>query len=501
MTHTIEAEVIDTNTGEVLSSQTGLVPSSNHPIAYGMPAMDLDRAKSRYLALKDFIGTCLQEGRDYGAPFPGGDKPTLLKPGAEKLTTFFGLTTEFDLVEKIEDWTGANHGGHPLFSYTYRTTLSRSGMKICDAVGTCNSWESKYRYRKGERSCPKCGKETIIKGKAEYGGGFICFAKKGGCGAKFLDTDPSILNQPVGKVLNEEPYDLVNTIMKMASKRAYMAAVLIGCNASDYFTQDAEDFVPEDSPRGGTTTQAGPPTGAGEQSKPGTGMDRQAPRGQSAEGVDLSARFAGACDRFRREFGMTSEDIAHRFGPEFTWDADTLKAMIQFYTQEAAARGASASDNKGGGVPQPSPRPAGAPEEIADEVEKIVGYFAAHGLTLDHLEKLRGRKVGKWTDTDCNVLKRNYEELNVGVPGSQIWNRWNQVFPPEPEPVPEELEEWEIQYPGLRLDTKIMVARAAAFGATWTDIEAAANKPLDELSEDEVKQIAAQLSSTERRVA
>jgi hypothetical protein len=39
------------------------------------------------------------------------------------------------------------------------------------------------------QACPKCGMVgAIIKGKPEYGGGWLCFGKKGGCGAKF-DTD------------------------------------------------------------------------------------------------------------------------------------------------------------------------------------------------------------------------------------------------------------------------------------------------------------------------
>jgi hypothetical protein len=33
--------------------------------------------------------------------------------------------------------------------------------------------------------CPVCGKDAVIKGKAEYGGGWLCFGKKGGCGAKW----------------------------------------------------------------------------------------------------------------------------------------------------------------------------------------------------------------------------------------------------------------------------------------------------------------------------
>lgn len=39
----------------------------------------------------------------------------------------------------------------------------------------------------GMRKCPVCGEETVIKGKKEYGGGYVCWKAKGGCGATFAD--------------------------------------------------------------------------------------------------------------------------------------------------------------------------------------------------------------------------------------------------------------------------------------------------------------------------
>jgi hypothetical protein len=102
--------------------------------------------------------------------------------------------------------------------------------------------ESKYRWRSAARKCPSCGKETIIKGKEEYGGGFVCFGKKGGCGAKFKDDDPAIIEQPSGKIENTDIADTCNTVIKMSKKRAYVDAVITACAASDIFTQDAEDL-------------------------------------------------------------------------------------------------------------------------------------------------------------------------------------------------------------------------------------------------------------------
>ena len=34
--------------------------------------------------------------------------------------------------------------------------------------------------------CPKCGKtDSVIKGKPEFGGGWLCYSKKNGCGEKW----------------------------------------------------------------------------------------------------------------------------------------------------------------------------------------------------------------------------------------------------------------------------------------------------------------------------
>lgn len=39
-------------------------------------------------------------------------------------------------------------------------------------------------------ACPKCGKvKAVIKGKPEFGGGWLCFKKKGGCGATWADGE------------------------------------------------------------------------------------------------------------------------------------------------------------------------------------------------------------------------------------------------------------------------------------------------------------------------
>lgn len=199
-----------------------------------------------YQMKKELIEGILREGVDFGA-VPGTDKPTLKKPGAEKMSNFYGLNPTFEDVETVEDWTGASHDGEPFFYYRQKCNLWKiiDGQRvlIASADGSCNSWEKKYRYRDMQRACPSCGKPAIIKGKAEYGGGWVCFKKKGGCGSTFPDNAPEITGQEVGQIKNPDIADQTNTILKMAQKRAFVAATLIATNTSDYFTQDMEDFI------------------------------------------------------------------------------------------------------------------------------------------------------------------------------------------------------------------------------------------------------------------
>ena len=219
-------------------SQALTVQSSTTFLA---PAASLAQLRDRYQIFNQFVKDTLRTGVDYQV-IPGTDKPSLVKPGAEKLAALFGLSARFVSVTRIEDWTGEEHGGEPLFYYVYSCELSRGDLFVASCEGSCNSREKKYRYRNADRVCPNCGKPTIIKGKEDYGGGWLCFAKKGGCGAKFKDGDPKITSQQVGQVINPDIADVVNTIQKMAQKRAFVGAVLIATNASEYFTQDIEDM-------------------------------------------------------------------------------------------------------------------------------------------------------------------------------------------------------------------------------------------------------------------
>ena len=217
-----------------------IVESQAEVAARYKPVMSIDESVQRYEEMQRYISRAFKEGTDFGA-IPGtGTRPTLLLPGAQKLCALFGYYPRYDYITRIEDWSGESFG-EPLFYYHVSCVLQRDGKTVGQGDGSCNSWEKKYRYRSADRLCPNCGNATIIKGKEEYGGGWLCFAKKGGCGTKFRDGDKAIEGQQVGQIANPDFADVINTVQKMAAKRALVAAVLVVTGLSDRFTQDIED--------------------------------------------------------------------------------------------------------------------------------------------------------------------------------------------------------------------------------------------------------------------
>ena len=222
------------------------------------PVMDLDVARSRMEQFQQFVAHYLEESKDGGqdggdyGPIPGaGKKKVLLKSGADKLCELYGLYDEYE-IEAQEDF------GTKLFYYKIKCILKsrRDDSTVGTGVGSCSTYESKYRWRQQDRTCPKCGNTTIIKGQEQYGGGWICWAKKGGCGAKYNDLAKQIIEQTVGRVENPDIMDTVNTVLKMAKKRAKIDAVIGVTRSSGIFTQDMEDVpMPQAKPPVERTTE------------------------------------------------------------------------------------------------------------------------------------------------------------------------------------------------------------------------------------------------------
>lgn len=190
---------------------------------------------SQIALIQSVMKSAMKQDEHYGI-IPGCVKPSLLKAGAEKLCLTFRLAPEYNTEER---WLENNHYYCKVVCTLMQIT---SGQKWGEGIGSCSTLESKYRYRKSERVCPECGQEAIIKGKQEYGGGWLCWTKKGGCGFKFGQIDERITSQQVSRVENVDIADVYNTVLKIACKRALVAATLSVTAASDIFTQDIEDL-------------------------------------------------------------------------------------------------------------------------------------------------------------------------------------------------------------------------------------------------------------------
>ena len=106
-------------------------------------AMTVQQVLGQVALIQQIMGAAMKDGEHYGK-IPGcGDKPTLLKPGAEKLCLTFRLAPTYDVDERTLD------RGHR--EYRVQCTLSSilTGAFIGQGVGICSTMEAKYRFRQG----------------------------------------------------------------------------------------------------------------------------------------------------------------------------------------------------------------------------------------------------------------------------------------------------------------------------------------------------------------
>lgn len=192
-------------TGRAENFQEGSIPATAPAAStdvYPDFAVPLEEVEKRSRRLQQFVREQLTDGEDYGI-IPGSNKPTLFKPGAEKLNAVFGFAPLAQVTNRVEDW---NKG---FVSYEVKVSLlnKRTGLIEAEGLGICNSRERRY-------------------------------AKQDAAG-------------------------IANTVLKMARKRALVDATLSATQASGHFTQEAEDVddpalrgpaLRAEQPQNGTST-------------------------------------------------------------------------------------------------------------------------------------------------------------------------------------------------------------------------------------------------------
>lgn len=140
-----------------------------------------------------FIHETMVEGIDYGK-VAGYSKPTLLKPGAEKICHYMKLSINYEVSHRFEEWQEG------IFYYEVRVVLKQldNMQSIAQGIGSANTKEKQY--------------------------------------------------------LDQSPFTFINTVLKMAKKRALVDAVLNISATSGIFTQDIEDIPRKANTKGGDGT-------------------------------------------------------------------------------------------------------------------------------------------------------------------------------------------------------------------------------------------------------
>lgn len=160
-------------------------------------------------------------------------KQTLYQPGADILCMLFRLRCEFSDEGSIE------RDDFLLVKSICRLYHIDTGKLVAEGRGTCNTRESKYTSRTTSRTCPRCSVASIYASNRPGEEGWYCWAKKGGCGAKYEADDPAIVGQDL-MPKTEAVWDLHNTVTKLSNKRAKMAAILTATGAGSIFAPDDE---------------------------------------------------------------------------------------------------------------------------------------------------------------------------------------------------------------------------------------------------------------------
>jgi hypothetical protein len=197
---------------------------------------DAERATQTLAAISKFVADSFVQKVDYDV-IPGTSKDkTLLKPGAEKIALFFDARPSYRIV-------AANEIGSGHVEYVVKCEFIEFGTNevIGEGDGSCSTMEKKYRWRSG------AGESTGERVPREYWDVKKEDGKKaqqmiGGPGFGTVKIDGVwYVSRKTEKVENPDIYDERNTVLKMAEKRACVAAGLAAGCLSGYFTQDMEE--------------------------------------------------------------------------------------------------------------------------------------------------------------------------------------------------------------------------------------------------------------------
>lgn len=202
--------LVNTGTGEVVDFTAG---------GSGEMAVLLAEMENKLKLVQEFFKRVMRKDTDFGI-IPGTEKPSLLKPGAEKLLAVYNFASVVKEKNEVRDMKTGYYQAQLVIQIVHRGT----GVVVAEGVGEASSFESKYRYRwVFESDLPKgIDKESL--------------------------TSKTFVSKKSGKeyqryrLENADIIDQWNTVLKMAKKRALVDATLSATGTSGIFTQSEDEM-------------------------------------------------------------------------------------------------------------------------------------------------------------------------------------------------------------------------------------------------------------------
>lgn len=193
-----------------MSEETGIIRREERSLSDAMTAAEIRAQVNR---IQEVMKAVMKNGTHYGTVPGCGDKPTLLKPGAEKILSTFHIAVDPQVDSEIRT--------DDEYTVRIKAAASCGGRELGAAFGEASTMEEKYKWRRA--ICDEEFNETPEDRRRE------AFKKYQGKVTRI-------------KQIRTQVSDIANTVLKMAVKRAEVAVCLKVTAASDIFTQDIEDL-------------------------------------------------------------------------------------------------------------------------------------------------------------------------------------------------------------------------------------------------------------------
>ena len=345
-----------------------------------LPALTAQQVRARVNLVQQVMRGVMKPGTHYGKIPGAGEKPTLLKPGAETLAVTFRIAID----PVIEDLSSADEARYRVVC---RGIHQDTGMLLGSGVGEASSNEEKYRWRRAV--CEEEFDETPEDRRR------VKWAKgKGGSTYQV-------------KQVRTNHADVANTVLKMAKKRAQVDMTLSVTGASDLFTQDIEDL-----PREYWTAAARAPE---------PGVDAEA----LAELLALAARK-----------GLSREQLERQLRAKGKLSG-ALEAIGESVHGEIMAALARMADKAAPPPPEPAAAPATEPEVL--DAEEGADFWPAGeaapappsepeeedipGVGADEIDNVLPAAQAKATQRQLAKIAALLKETGADIPYVQAWMR------------------------------------------------------------------------------